>query len=1108
MNRKIFKNARLQRTWRKGELPWGAMILGAALLHLFAGPVFGLDAKKKVRHYVKSIYDEKNGLPQASVLAIAQTPDGYYWLGTQEGLARFDGMRFEIFDATNTPALVQDDISDLYLDRSAELWISTRGGGVVRTKGGRFEALTKRNGLIDDNVMAVFEDSKGRHWFATNEGCTVMEPGGKLWNLTTKDGLPKGSANDVVEDREGHIWIATEKGLVRWKEGAMTLFDSQTEPALSVSDVRTLALDSAGTLWVGTWGGGLVRVAGGKFEKVLSDRPKQMVVDIVEDRDKNLWVALYDGGIGRVEDRRLVAYGKAEGLPTEIGAALFEDREGNLLLGLGPGGLVVMRDAPFTTYDTRDGLPDPSIRTVYQDRAGDTWIGLQSDGLAHLRDGVISVFGPSAGIAGGTRSILERPEGGLYVASLKEGVYIFEQGRVTGMVSQDGQAVKNSVRAMLRTSDGSVWFGSLGQGLVRQRGGEVEIFTAEQGLANNRVLSLAEGPDGTLWIGSWAGGLTRYRKGRFEILKGPEVLESQAATALLVDAEGTVWVGTYGFGLVCYRDGRFTLIRRSEGLADDSAYVLLEQGGYLWGTGNRGIYRVPKKQLVDFVDGRIKRVHSELFDESDGLKSRECNGGAQPAGWKSQDGRLWFPTVAGLAVVDPDAIAAKKFVSPALMTRMLVNEKEAPLKQNLQLGPVVDKLEIHYTAPTLTNPEEVTFRFRLAGFETDWVNAGPRREAYYTNLSPGSYRFEVIPVNANGLAGKDAATLTFEIVPAFWQTLWFRIALVMAAMGLVWAFVMLRLRAIKQRNLQLEAMVVERTAELVQAHARIVKLEKESIEKKMAGGFAHEIRNALFSAKLLLGGVFTTGSDPKAEGLHETNTHRLTDLFKLLRSKLDKDSLLEAAGIIKKLNTEEKRVEQALSRTLVSVERSLGVTQLILEYSEIANKKPRTEPVPLHAAMAKILEERRARIEELGIEVELNVPEHSAVLCDEAHLVKIFGQLISNAIDTLEKVEPSQRKRRIEIREVQASDQRIVEVSDTGEGMTEKEQQRIFEPFYTTRPNIGTGLGLGMAAKYLSLYQGHIEVSSELGVGSHFSVIFPQTNDPTPSHGIARETTK
>jgi ligand-binding sensor domain-containing protein/signal transduction histidine kinase len=1040
---------------------------------------------------VQTVYTEKDGLPQASVLSIAQTPDGYYWLGTQEGLARFDGVSFQVFDSTNTPALAHNDIAALYLDSRARLWISSRGGGVARFENGRFTSLTKKDGLIDDNVLAVYEDSQKRIWFATNEGCTVLEPGGKLWNLSTPEGLPKGAVNDVKEGPDGSMWIATEGGLVHWRQGSATVYDSQTLPSLTVNDIRTLAFDSSGALWVGTWGGGLLRYARGQWENIPSDRPKQMIADTVEDRDKNLWVALGDGGLGRVEDGRLVAYGKGDGLPNENGLVVFEDREGNLLLGLGPGGLVVLRDAPFVTYDARDGLPDPSIRTIYQDIEGDLWIGLQADGLGRMRNGEISMFGSDSGIAGGTRSILDRPQGGLYVASLKEGVLVFEEGRVTGTLAHNGETLKISVRAMLSASDGSVWFGSIGQGLFRQKDGEVTIFTTADGLASNRILSLAEGPDGSIWIGAWGGGLTRYHQNQFEIVGGFPDLESKAVTSFKIDPDGTVWLGTYGLGILCYKDGRFTPILRANGLTDDSAFVLIEADGYLWATGNRGVYRTKKKELVDFVEGHIERIHSQSFGEGDGLKSRECNGGAQPAGWQARDGRLWFPTIAGLAVVDPKTIAPREFVPPPLIIRFVVDEKILPAVGQKRIEPGVEKLEIHYTAPTLSTPEGVNFRFRLKGFERDWVDAGERRVAYYTNLDPGPYRFEVSVINADGKIGTEIATFDFYLAPALWQTPWFRIAVGMCCLGLIWALVMLRLRTIKKRNILLEIKVAKRTAELEQAHARIVKLEKEAIEKQMAGGFAHEIRNALAGAKLMILRALKAEREPKPETANPNESEQLLNLFLLLRSKLDKESLAEVAGILKKVNNDKQLTEQALKLSLASVDSCLYVTGRILEYSEIGNHHAGLSDVPLRDAMEKLLEEHRPRIEKLGISVNLDIPETSVIRCAAPHLDAIFAQLISNAIDAMAEEAGSEKSKRLQIREVPSSSRRIIEVIDTGKGISKQEQDKIFAPFYTTKPSTGTGLGLGIATKYLSLYNGRIEVSSETGVGTCFSVIFP-----------------
>ncbi|MCU0664796.1 MAG: hypothetical protein MUC50_21040, partial [Myxococcota bacterium] len=898
-----------------GHRPFRLVVSAVALSVLVCVPGWALDPQKKANQYVREVFDKRGGLPQDSISAIAQTPDGYIWIATQEGVARFDGVRFEVFNSDTSTAFTQNSIVDLLLDSRHRLWIGTGGGGVVLYEAGRFEAFLANDALLDKNVSSFWEDSTGSIWIGTNEGCTVIEKSGYHWNLTAEHGLPGNAVKDIGEDREGNIWIATTSGLARWSAGVVSAFTSENEPALLVNIIESVKGDTAGRVWIGTWGGGLVRYADQSFERVPSQDKKLMIPNILEDRDGNLWVALFDQGLGRVEGGRLVVHGEGNWMPGSRVNGLFEDREGNLLVGLIPGGLLVLRNGIFTTYETVD-----APFTVYEDKTGDIWFGMTSKGLGRLRDGQIDIFGPESGFDVGARPILERPQGGLYVGTYNDGVKIFDGRRVTGELMYDGQPVGGNVRAILRASDGAIWYAVRRRGLYRLKDDTVEHFSPAEGLPIDQVFCLAEGPEATIWMGTWSSGLTRYRNGRFEVLEDSHALESDLILSLHVDPDGTVWAGTNGGGLVCYRDGRFTSIRKSDGLFDDTAYVLLEHQGHFWATSNNGVYRVSKQKLIDFVEGRVERVSSESFGEKDGLFSGECNGTTQPAGWKSHDGRLWFPTVAGLSVVDPEHLEPNTYVPRAFLTRFVVDEKPVAVAPGVRVGPGVDKLELHYTAPTLTNPQAVTFRYRLVGFDRDWVLAGPRRIAYYTNLDPGRYRFEVVPVNASGVKGREIEAFSFELVPAVWQTMWFRLCLILLALGLVWSTVALRIRTVKLRNIVLNKKVAQRTAELATAHAKIVKLEKESLEKQMAGGFAHEIRNALFGAKLLMTQLLKTRSGPESESIHKENAKRLADLFVMLRSKLDEDVTVDVAKAFKKLNDNGKLVEQAFVQTLASVD--------------------------------------------------------------------------------------------------------------------------------------------------------------------------------------------
>jgi diguanylate cyclase (GGDEF)-like protein len=802
--------------------------LAALLLALLTVPAVALDPAKAVTQYSRRVWQIADGLPQNSVNAIVQDRQGYLWLSTQEGLARFDGVSFTVYDKLNTPAITNNNVRALLVDRTGALWVGTNGGGLVRMQDGRFQALTTRDGLAYDIVTALAEGADGAIWIATYGGGLSCLREGRFINYTTTDGLAHNSILSLHADADGTIWIGTNgAGVCRFRGGDFVRFDERQ--GLPNPVVYSLARGRDGTLWAGTYGGGLARWDGQRFRTVTTRNglSSDRVLSVFEDRNGNLWIGTFGGGVCRRAEGRWSTFSRSEGLPYEVSRSFCEDREGNLWIGTDGGGLVRLADGSFTTTSVQEGLSNAYAIGILETRSGDIWIGTNGGGLNLLRNGRIIPLDTRHGFPHDLiRTMWEATDGALWVGTDGGGLVRLQDGRMTRYTTREGLSADRviSVRGDRR---GVIWAGTNGAGLNRIENGRITTFSRRAGRLADLVNLIHEDRSGRLWIGTY-GGLWQFRDGQFVSFPGQAEIGSAIVTHIHEDDRGVFWLGTIGSGLIRLDGDRVTRITRQDGLYDDVAYEILEDGlGYLWMSGNRGVYKVPKAEVEDFAAGRTNKVHSTAYGSADGMKCAECNGGFQPSGIRTRDGRLWFPTSDGVAVVDPRRIRVNREPPPVLVERILVNGKTVEPRSPLLLPPGRNDLEIHYTALSLVAPEKVRFRYTLEGFDQGWLNPGTRRIAYYTNVPPGEFTFRVIACNNDGIWNRTGTWLTVVQKPHLWQSPWFPLlvggllVLIVAGAGRV------RESRLKSRQRELELLVDERTIQLRVANERLEKLSTE-----------------------------------------------------------------------------------------------------------------------------------------------------------------------------------------------------------------------------------------------------------------------------------------
>lgn len=769
-----------------------------------------LSTRKALGHYQQLVWQDQHGLPQNGVSSILRTRDGYLWLGTIEGAARFDGVRFVVFDNNNTPEFKSNQILSLAEDRAGSLWLGAVSGGLTRYTDGRFRLYTKQDGLSSDFVRSLLADRAGNLWIGTRGGGLNLFRDEHFTTYTTRDGLPSDQILTLAEDRDGILWIGTSNGLARFEQGRFTVYT--TRDGLPHDRVNALwpetQGDSAGELWVGTVGG-LCRLKQGHCVAPAQTLPPGSVTALYEDRKHNLWVGTGGNGLLLLEGGNVSQYTVRDGLPSDTVLALHQDAEGDIWVGTVDGGLCQLREGRFSVYTREDGLPHDFATAVFEDSQGSLWMGTNG-GVGRLKDGTITAW------TGGQ----SRPENDSITEDRAGNIWLSARGQLTQF--RDGQFTRwttaqglpyEPVRELLGDHAGNLWISTPGHGLTRFREGRFRSFDTRDGLADNEPTALYESRDGQLWVGTVSGSISRFdaETQHFITWTAKDGLPGDQVLAFHADRAGSLWIGTNGGGLRRFKDGRFVSITVRDGLFDNRTFQILsdteDDSGNLWMSSNRGIFRVSLRELNDFADGRLTSVSSVAHGVADGMLSRECNG-ASPAGWKTRDGRLWFPTVKGVVAIDPEqrnkqpslvAIEGMRIDNRALAIDAWQPATRDP-QSSIQLRPGQENLEIEYTGINWRRPQQIRFKYQLAGFNQDWVNAGTRRTAYFSNLPPGDYMFKVTADNGEGVWNTTDTSVRIVVLPPFYRTAWFLTLAFLSVTGVVSAAFKYRINQLQRRQ--------------------------------------------------------------------------------------------------------------------------------------------------------------------------------------------------------------------------------------------------------------------------------------------------------------------
>ncbi len=838
--------------WRRRARPFGrAFAALVTVAWLLAGRASVPAATPANSRFAVQVKETDDGLPHPSVIAMTQTRDGYLWLGTLNGLVRYDGFSFRVFDENNTSGLNSSRIVYLFEDSRRVLWIGTETAGIVFWKDGQVVAPPELAlGGAERRLVAACEDADGAVWLCNASGEIWRYHQGRFTPFVLAPVVPS-SRHLLLAEPSGPVWVGTDH-----RQSAIGRVQEPPGPYLPVAyEVPVRGLD----FLLPSRRGGYWRFEGGVIQRWTSTNRMEApawpyrwgqarITAACEDAAGNLVVGTLGAGVFWFDERgNAIRLSTEEELSNNYILSLVIDHEGTLWVGTDGGGLNRVKRKLF---DLLPATQDMVVQSVAEDGQG-LWIGSNNRGVGQWREGKFvpdSLLASDASI----RCVFVDQRQRVYLGTPGFGLFLRQNDAFLPVVSS--VAINPYINALQQSRSGTLSIGTDG-GLVQFNGDRWTLLTTAQGLSADAITAVAEDQTSGLWIGTRGGGLNLLRDDRVTIYRKRDgELPSDDVSSIAVDSAGTVWVGTSS-GLARWKDQRWSRYSAADGLASDSiTYLLDDEMGNLWLGSNKGLMQVARRQLNDFAEGRTSFLSARVYRREDGLPSANCTAGSQPAAGRTRDGRLWFPTIKGLVSVNPSDLRPNTNPPPVIIESVLIEggPSVVPAPGGRVTVPARrERVEIFYTGLNLGASERALFRYRLNGYEADWTHAGNVRVARYRKIPPGDYRFVVSACNEDGVWNETGASLDLTVLPPYWATWWFRTLVVLIALGVVGSLVFY----LSTQRLQRQLAAMKQQEALEKERARIAR-------------DIHDQLGASLTQLALLGELVETDKDspPEIEG--------------------------------------------------------------------------------------------------------------------------------------------------------------------------------------------------------------------------------------------------
>jgi signal transduction histidine kinase/ligand-binding sensor domain-containing protein len=819
---------------------FGILLVAGVILGFCPQRATAGDAQSAPGGWLARVWQTDEGLPDNNVTGVEQTADGFLWVATPAGLMRFDGARFEEFSTDHLPKVPTRGVRRMLLGRGGRLWLATDRGALIRVDEKSARVFTSEEGVYDARVACLVEETNGVLWAVCGSVVCRIE-GDKVEQIGAEQGLPEGGGSWFATDERGQLWFArgTQLGVAR--EGRWVVLQN-----FQAGPLRFIAARGGG-VWVSD-GSQVFKFGEGGKPQPMASLPNGVVVRcLLEDRTGRLWVGTAADGLFRLQGREFTQVAVSH---SEI-SALLQDLEGNLWVGTAGGGFNLLRLRAMEMVTTKSGLPFESVRSVCEDAEGWMWAALANGALARGRGSQWSAVTDANGWPGGNAMCVAPARGGgVWIGTRDRGLQLLLGGKIQEW-GLDEASNRHSVRSLMVASNGDLW-------IATDAPSRLQVFRAgafqplELPPAVRSIRALAESAPGTIWAGTSDGQVLRVQ-GR-EVVNETETVEEKPLSVRCLHAapDGSLLIGYAGWGLGRWHEGKYKRIGATQGLNDDYVAQILTDGtGGLWLTGNHGLFQVRLDELVAVAEGRSSHLRSIAYGRNEGLPSLQPVFDNTPAAWRAADGQLWFSARKGLLVVSPKDIPDNPTPPPVVLTAvkvddnlMALHDSQSPLRPPgvsklpdlrtsgwaLKLPPRHTKIEFAFTALSFNSPENVHFRYRLIGFDREWVEAGTQRAARYPRLLAGRYDFEVTACNEAGVWSATGFRFPFVVQPFYWQTLWFRLG----ALAAFTASVIGAVRYFSYRRLRRELEHLGRQAELQKERTRIARDMHDEVGSKLS----------------------------------------------------------------------------------------------------------------------------------------------------------------------------------------------------------------------------------------------------------------------------------
>jgi ligand-binding sensor domain-containing protein/signal transduction histidine kinase len=1087
---------------------WNALWSGClAFFILCPPPAVALDPSKSIFQYNCRLWARQNGLPASAIYAIAQTRDGYLWLGTPGGLVRFDGDEFKLFDLSKTSRGLSAIVTSLAKSKDGGLWLGLEHGAFGYCDGRSVSLLGKAEwGGLNLSTHSILETAEGDVWIAAETLAARLVKGktfeGVLAATTAND---RADVKSLLQDSRGRIWLGTvQGGLYYWQDGVLTKFP---DPELDTLNVDCIAEDHDGQIWVGTHLG--LRRYDAKFQKKEFPFPWFSTKALLVDRHGAVWAGTSGGGLFRFSGETSTQFRKVDGLADDFVNALAEDEEGSLWVGT-RAGLSQLSDVKIPTFGKGDGLTAEVNVAVSGSHTGGLWIATDQ-GFSHL-DGSVVSYGTNLGLSElYINGILEAKSGDVYLLNGRKDIQVFSSGQIVA-------SYPNAHWPTALTEDAVGVVAAIGGELFRVGTNSFAPYSFTNGVKPllNWVFNLAPGKDGVIWV-ACDEGICRVQNGNYTLWHD-ELGGNTKTIWVCEDSDGTVWAGLET-GIARLKDGKIRTINHEHGLLDNIIYAIVpDDYGSLWVDSSRGIFRVSRQSLNDFADRKTDHVECAAFNGLDAVKSIE-KFQQKPSGCKTLDGRIWFPMAQGVVMIDPTNLTGNPVPPRVHIDVVRANGGELPRSEKVIVEPGRGELEFHYVGLSFIAPQKIRYRYKLDGYDQGWVEAGGRRSAFYTNLRPGRYAFQVEACNEDGVWSATAGAFQLQLLPHFYQTGWFLVSGALAlALGLsgIYGWRVRHLES-KQRQLQeahdlLNEKVRERTGELAASnlslkkeieerermqqeveriHSQLIEASREAGQAEVASSVLHNVGNVLNSVNVSTSII--------ADRLRKIGTASLSRVTKMLE-----DHSSDLSGFITedpkgrlvpqylvqfalRLAGDQKELLQETQHLAQNVDHIKEIVAMQQSYAKVYGVK---ETVPLTDLVESAFKMHSAAYVRHAVAVVRDYEEVPSVQVEKHKVLQILVNVFHNAKYACD--EGGQPAKQVNIRIRRSGVDRVsVGIADNGVGIAPENLRRIFGHGFTTKAE-GHGFGLHSAALAAKELGGTLVASSEgLGKGATFTLELP-----------------